>query len=117
MTFTNICLTSLWDIELSFVKATLCLFDKPVKRKRNIYSLYLKQLPFTLFFDRGTASLCCSLNDQGTGEGHELLNTDEPKTVTSVEENTGHAIVCKQMSCTTTEKATIVNIARHFWDD
>lgn len=28
-----------------------------------------------LFFDRGTASLWCPFNNQGTGEGHELLNT------------------------------------------
>lgn len=32
---------------------------------------------FTLFFDRGTASLCWSFNNQGTGEGHELLNTKQ----------------------------------------
>lgn len=35
---------------------------------------------FTLFFDGGTASLWCSFNNQGTGEGHELLNTKWIKT-------------------------------------
>lgn len=34
---------------------------------------------FTLFFDRGTASLCWSFNNQGTSEGHELLNTKQQK--------------------------------------
>lgn len=41
------------------------------------------QLSLTLFFDRGAASLCSSFNNQGTGEGHELLNTRQTKTMAS----------------------------------
>lgn len=37
-------------------------------------------LLLTLFFDRGTASLCWPFNNQGTGERHELLNTKQQKT-------------------------------------
>lgn len=39
----------------------------------------------TLFFDRGTGSLRCSFNNQGTGEGHELLNTKQTRVIMSLD--------------------------------
>ena len=51
---------------------------KKLKKKKGdgLQTGLIVNIFFTLFLDRGTASLCCPFNNQGTGEGHELLNTE-----------------------------------------